>query len=168
MRGDGSMSTIGPVESATPMARLFRGALVILLAVLVFRFVLLPLRLEGVSMLPTYEDGSWKFANRLAYVLDEPRRGDIVAVRMAGGGSVYVKRIVGLPGERVAFVAGIAHVDGRPLEEPYVQRRSAWQVPESQLGPDEFFVVGDNRGMGAREHLFGKTQRRRIAGKLLW
>jgi signal peptidase I len=52
-------------------------------------------------MLPTYREGTINFANRAAYWLRDPRRGDAVAIRMAGPGVIYVKRIVGLPRERI-------------------------------------------------------------------
>ena len=55
-------------------------------------------------MLPTYRDHGVNFVNRLAYVFHEPRRGDVVAIRtLAGEHVMYMKRIVGLPGETVTF-----------------------------------------------------------------
>ena len=75
-------------------------------AVLVFGWILVPLRLSGVSMLPTYQDGRFNFANRAVYWMREPARGDVVAIRMAGLHAFYVKRIIGMPGERIEIVAG--------------------------------------------------------------
>ena len=60
---------------------------------------------------------------------------------------LFVKRIIGLPGERVRIEAGIVHVDERPLDEPYVVHRAAWVMSEKKLGEREYFVAGDNRGM---------------------
>lgn len=91
-----------------------------------------------------------------------------MAVRLAGWRVVYVKRIIGLPGERIAIRDGIVFVDGRAIDEPYVVRRAKWNVPELTLGPDEFFVVGDNRGMRMDQHEFGRVKRERIAGPLLF
>ena len=69
----------------------------------VAKFVLLPIRVEGVSMLPTYRENRVNFVNRLAYIYSKPKRGDVVAIRLAGPSIMYMKRIVGLPGETVEF-----------------------------------------------------------------
>ena len=62
-----------------------------------FRWVLIPVRTQGISMQPTYEPGALKFVNRLAFVQHPPSRGDVVAIRLAGPHVVYVKRIIALP-----------------------------------------------------------------------
>jgi len=136
--------------------------------VLVFGYVLLPLRLDGASMEPTYRDGSWTLVNTLAFRFREPARGDVVALRLAGPSYVYLKRVVGLPGERVAFVDGRLLVDGRPLVEPYVTEPCTWNRPPVVVGPDELFVVGDNRSNPLTHHAHGCVARARLAGGVLW
>jgi signal peptidase I len=79
-----------------------------------------------------------------------------------------VKRIIGLPGERIAITRGQVEVDGTPLEESYVVHRRPWDLPEIALGPREYFVVGDNRGMNAVDHEFGGVDRDRIAGRIVF
>ena len=133
-----------------------------------FRWVLVPIRTEGISMLPTYQSGSLKFANRLAYMSAKPERGDIVAIRLAGPHVVYVKRVIGLPGETVAFVDGQVLINGTPLQEPYVRNRRPWNLDGVTLGPREYFVVGDNRGMRIELHDLGTVRRDRIVGQMLW
>jgi signal peptidase I len=81
---------------------------------------------------------------------------------------MYVKRIVGLPGERIAFRDGMLIVDGREVVEGYLQHPSSWTVRETRLGPDEYFVAGDNRSMLMELHDFGRVKRERIAGPLLY
>ena len=83
-----------------------------------FRWVLIPIRTEGSSMLPTYTPDRLHFVNRLAYGAGGPARGDVVAIQMAGPHVVYVKRIVGLPGERVAIAGGQVQINGTALAEP--------------------------------------------------
>jgi signal peptidase I len=100
--------------------------------------------------------------------LAEPARGDVVAIRLAGPHMVYVKRIVGLPGERLAFVGGVIHINGVPLSEPYVKNQRPWDRPEVTLGAREYFAVGDNRGMEQGAHKFGIVDRERILGKVLY
>ena len=86
-----------------------------------------------------------------------PARGDVVAIRLAGLHVLYIKRIIALPGERISFNRGEVRIDGVPLTEPYVHYRRPWELPEVQLGPAEYFVVGDNRGMAAADHTFGRV-----------
>jgi signal peptidase I len=92
----------------------------------------------------------------------------VVGVRLAGWRVMYVKRIVGLPGERIEFRNGTLVVDGREIVEEYLQRPSSWTTQETPLGSDEFFVVGDNRSMPVEQHEFGRVKRERIAGPLLF
>jgi signal peptidase I len=125
----------------------------------------LHIRVEGISMLPAYQDGSAHFVNRLAYLWHEPRRGDVVSIRLAGVHLMYLKRIIGLPGETVVFVNGRVLIDGEVLDEPYEKLPCDWNLPPEKLGPDEYFVVGDNRSMPSQDHKFGKVERNRIVGK---
>src|ERR1700694_2080058 len=102
---------------SNPRATLMRIAAIIAGAAILFGLVLLPVRMQGISMLPTYADGKINFANRLAYVFHAPARGDVVAIRMAGPRVVYVKRIVGLPRESAAIVMGTVLIGGpRPAQ----------------------------------------------------
>lgn len=143
---------------------------IVLLAVsaAVLRWVLIPVRAEGISMEPTYRSGQLLFVNRLAYTFSRPSRGDIIAIRLAGPHVLYIKRVIALPGERVGIDHGAVDVDGRPLAEPYVVRRRAWDIPAVTLGSDEYFVVGDNRGMDAADHDFGRVDRVRILGRVIF
>jgi signal peptidase I len=137
-------------------------------SVVTFGWILIPVRAEGISMLPTYRDGSLNLVNRLAFVMQQPQRGGIVAIALAGPHVVYIKRIIGLPGERLAIADGVVRINGTPLDEPYVRNRSAWTMSEVQLGPDEYFLIGDNRGMREEDHDFGRAPRSRIIGKVLF
>ena len=134
----------------------------------VFGWMLTPIRVRGISMEPAYRDGALNLVNRVVYRFRPPARGDVVAIRLAGPHVLYVKRIVGLPGERIAFVNGNLQVNGTPLVEPYVLNRNPWDVPEVACGPREYFVVGDNRGMRAGDHDFGRVDARRILGTLVF
>jgi signal peptidase I len=131
------------------------------------RFVLSPIRAVGISMMPAYDEGQLLFLNRLAYRFGSPSRGDIVAITLPGGHAVLVKRVIGLPGERVRFTDGTVYVDDAPLEEPYVLHRIPWDIPEVTLGRDEYYVVGDNRSMAPHNHDFGIAERGRILGRVL-
>ncbi|MCX6896273.1 MAG: signal peptidase I [Verrucomicrobia bacterium] len=137
------------------------------LCFVVFKFILLPIRISGESMSPTYRDGQFNLVNRLAYLRHEPQRGDVVSISLAGPSVMFMKRIIALPGETVAFAAGRALVNGQPLAEPYLKLPCDWNRPPVTLGADEYFVLGDNRSMPMRDHTFGVAARRKIVGKVL-
>ena len=156
-----------------------------------FGFILLPVRVSGPSMLPTYRAGGVNLVNRFAYLRQEPRRGDVVTIRTSGveysaaelfedllhfrvqfsrlfrPSIMYMKRVVGLPGETIAFSGGRLFVDGQPLAEDYLKFSSTWEDAPKKLGANEFYVVGDNRSMRKEDHTCGGIARRQIVGKVL-
>jgi len=130
-------------------------------------FVLLPIRVVGISMLPTYQDRSVNVVNCLAYLFHSPQRGDVVAIRYSDKHAMLMKRIIGLPGETVQFHHGRALVNGKPLAEPYVRFPCNWEHGPEPVGWDEYYVVGDNRAMDLNEHEHGRAERKRIIGKVV-
>jgi signal peptidase I len=173
------------VMGRNPKATLARVAVLIVTCFIVFKFILLPIRVEGISMLPTYKNHSIHFVNRFAYLWHEPRRGDVVGIRFSRAETkattgiqkavrwlepphiMLLKRIIGLPGETVAFENGRVLINGEVLDEPYEKYDCDWNLPPKELGPDENFVVGDNRSMSLEGHTLGRPQRSQIVGKLL-
>lgn len=137
-------------------------------ALIVFKFILVPVRITGFSMEPTYHDGGLIFIDRLTYLNRIPKRGEVVAIRTSGLKVMYLKRIVALPGEMVAIENGLVKINGESFDEPYVVRRAPWQVPAVELGPAEYYVIGDNRLGSVENHLFGRVDADRIAGRALW
>lgn len=156
-----------------PRVTFVRAIVLGVLCVVVAKFVFLPVRVDGISMWPTYQSHSINFINRLPYLWHPPQRGDIVGIRLTPpeGWStphvMYLKRIIGLPGETIAFVNGTVLVNGKPLAEPYETHPGNWNCDPVKLGANEYFVVGDNRTMDKQYHEFGRTLRNRIVGKIL-
>ena len=150
-----------------PGRTLVRALVMALLCYLIFGFALLPVRVTGISMEPTYHDGAVNFCNRLAYLRHEPRRGNVVTIRYAGIHDMLMKRIIGLPGETVSFAHGRVFINGAPLAEPYLKEPSHWNLPPMKLDAAQYFVVGDNRSMRWQDHKFGKADRERIIGKII-
>ena len=151
-----------------PRTTVIRAGALVCGAAVLFGWILVPVRLSGISMQPTYRDGALNFANRAAYWLRQPARGDVVAIRMAGASAVYVKRIVGMPGERLEIVQGVVSINGHRLPEPAVVRQAAWSLAPVSVGADEYFVAGDNRSMAMEDHALGRVRRSRVRGKLLF
>jgi signal peptidase I len=151
-----------------PKRTLVRVVILVVVSVIVFKFVLQPIRVQGGSMLPTYKDRGIHFVYRLAYRFHEPRRGDVVVIRLLAGEHVmYMKRIVGLPGETVSFYQGRLCINGKPLDEPYVKFRCYWNHAPERVGPDQYYVVGDNRNMPWADHTKGRPTRDLIVGKVI-
>lgn len=147
-----------------PRRTTVRIGVLALICVVLFSWVLLPVRADGDSMLPTYSSGGFTLVNRMAYLTSKPRRGDVVAIRLAGPRVVYIKRIVALPGEHLKIRDGQVFIDGRPLVEPYVRHQRRWDLEELTLGPTEYFVAGDNRQTSD----YGRVYADRIIGRLLF
>ena len=98
---------------------LVRGLVVGVILLLGSQLLLTPVRAHGPSMVPTYAEGQLLWVNRLAYRFGTPvRRGDIVAITLRSGEAVLVKRIIGLPGERIRIDAGQVLIDDQPLTSP--------------------------------------------------
>ena len=150
-----------------PRYTLIRIAILLITSLVVFNFILLPIRVTGISMSPTYKDKSINFVDCLAYLHREPRRGDVVSIRFAGKHFLLMKRVVALPGETVGFAHGRIIVNGNMLDEPYEKWDCDWNIPPVTLGAGVYFVVGDNRTMPAEDHVFGEVSRDRIIGKVL-
>ena len=101
-------------------------------------------RISGTSMNDTVRSGDIVLVTRFDYRLGgSPAFGDIVECRFEGRSHTYVKRVVGLPGEVIAFEGGALYRDGSALSEPYVS--SATEDYRITLGEDEYLVLGDNR-----------------------
>jgi signal peptidase I len=156
---------------------LLRLALWAVLCVVVFKFLFVHIRVEGISMSPTCADKSVYWVSRIAYLRHEPQRGDVVAIRFVPADNsisrleppriMLLKRIIGLPGETVAFVNGHVLINGNILDEPYEKSGFNWNSAPVTLGPGQYYVVGDNRSMPAEDHVHGVYERNQIVGKAL-
>ncbi|MCI0597854.1 signal peptidase I [Candidatus Parcubacteria bacterium] len=147
----------------------------VLLAVLVVVpirvFVAQPFVVEGLSMYPTFGNNDYLIVDELSYRFSEPARGDVVIFRYPGNPSVfYVKRIIGLPGEKIDIEKGhvsITREDGSMLvlSEPYVVTEDATYSLSTTLGTDQYFVLGDNRPKSSDSRVWGALPKDHIIGK---
>ena len=163
-------SFIERVVYGTSLKRtLIRATILAVTCIVTAKFIFIPVRIDGASMVPTYSKRGLNFVNRLAYMRTAPQRGDVVAVRMREhANSVFLmKRVVGLPGERIGFEDGTVTVNGERLAEPYVEYPSDWDMVPVECGVDEYFVVGDNRSMPMEDHWFGRAKANLIAGRMM-
>ncbi len=133
----------------------------------VFSYVFRPVLVDGYSMAPTVRDRSFHFANLRAYRNGPPMRGDIIVIDKDGFGSMYMKRVLGLPGETVSFEGGDLIIDGAVFNENYLADRGDWDMQPLLLGEDEYLVAGDNRTVPRRAHMMGIVELDAIRGKLV-
>jgi len=145
-----------------------RVLLVALLSVIIFRYILVPINVQGLSMEPTITDGSLHFYFRLSYLFSTPERFDIVTVRLAGSKVLLLKRIIAFPGESVAFRQGNLYINGKLVQEPQHMYPSDWELGPRTVKAGTFYIVGDNRSVPIQQHRFGQIDADRILGKVVW
>lgn len=143
------------------------GIVACLVSLVLITFVFQISRVEGDSMYPTLEDGQYTIVNKLVYRLHPPERGDIVVFRAPQEPSKdYVKRIIGLPGEKIAFHRGHVLINGLYLQEPYLSTLPDYEDPPPLRVPqDHYYVLGDNRANSEDSHQFGPIPKESIRGK---
>jgi len=119
-------------------------------------------------MEPTYMTGRFCFANRLAYLMKPPQRGDIVVIRSNERPKprYLLKRIIALPNETIEIRDGSVYINGKYYYEAYPQSRSDWNMPALKIDENHYYVIGDNRSMPMEEHMHLKVRRKNIIGKI--
>ncbi len=160
-------------EEAGELERGLREMMEVFLLTLILFFTLravfLNFRIMGTSMLPTLHDGEYVFVYRLAYWRHPPRRGDIIVFRHPlNPKRTLIKRVIGLPGETVSVHDGQVYINGQPLPEPYILASPHYKVAPVTVGPDEVYVLGDNRNNSSDSHAWGLLKREYIVGKAVW
>jgi len=147
---------------------ILRLVVIAALAVVLFTYVLIPFKINGQSMEPTYQNGRMNFCWRPAYLFSPPGRHDIVAVRFAGRHIMLLKRVVGLEGDTVEFRDGDLFINREKLAEPYVRYPCNWNLAPRTVKKGNIYVVGDNRDVPIHTHDFGQTPIKRVLGAPLW
>jgi len=146
---------------------------VALLCVLVAAFFVRTPQVSGRSMAPQIVSGEYVLIDTLTYHFKAPARGDIVAFRRdedpAEGiePSVYIKRIIGLPGDRIVIRDGSVYVNGTALSEPYVRFRDRRSFPQVVVPAGALYVLGDNRADSEDSRAFGCVTVRSVIGKAI-
>jgi signal peptidase I len=131
-------------------------------------FLYQPVRVEGTSMLPSLEDQDRLFINKMAFRVGEIQREDVVVFQYPHDRTKsYIKRVIGLPGDRVRIDHGRVYVNGQRLAERYVPARfmDERSQPEMRIPAGEYFVMGDHRSISSDSRDFGPVERDLIYGK---
>ena len=150
----------------------FRDLLIsICISAFIIIFLYQPVKVEGTSMLPGLEDQERIFINKFVYRLEPIERGDVVVFRYPRDPSKsYIKRVIGVPGDRVRIDDGRVYLNGAQIAEPYVpwQYRDSRSYPDSVVPPHAYFVLGDHRSLSNDSREFGPVQDRFISGKAVF
>ena len=125
-------------------------------------------RVENVSMQPTLYEGELLVVWEPAYVLGEPKRGDIIVFHHNGQTDEdYIKRVIGLPYDTISVRDGQVIVNGQVLSEPYIaeitEYEGDWSVPANSL-----FVLGDNRNRSSDSHVWGFVPMQDVVGRAVF
>jgi signal peptidase I len=168
------------------------GAILIVLAIK--QWIINPYRIPSSSMEPTlhcaprgvegclaagglFHGSDRVLACRICYDLWSPKRGDIVvfntpprALTACGMGGVYVKRLIGLPGDVWSERDGYVYIDGKRLNEPYIKPapvRDHYTYKPQKIPPGQYFMMGDNRSGSCDSRRWGTVPRKNLIGKVV-
>ena len=150
---------------------------VVVFAIAIFLFIYLlvlqPHKIKGDSMQPNYPDGEFLLTDKVTYRFKKPERGDVIVFDAPGSQSEeYIKRIIGLPGEKVNISDGSVFVNGIKLQEDYLNKTLitspgsfALEGKEIMVPTDNFFVLGDNRIASSDSRTWGFVGKEKINGR---
>lgn len=134
-------------------------------------FLYQPVRVEGTSMLPGLQDQERIFINKFVYKLEPIERGDIVVFHYPfDPGQSYIKRVIGISGDRVRIVDGQVYVNGNPIKEPYVPGEyfDYRSMVQTTVPPHCYFLLGDHRSLSKDSRDFGAVDQSYIYGKAVF
>jgi signal peptidase I len=161
------------VSRPLPVVAVWARDLLVSLAISAFIIIFLyqPVKVEGTSMMPGLEDQERIFVNKFVYRWEPIQRGDIVVFRYPRDTSKsYIKRVIGVAGDRVRIENGQVYVNDQALEEDYVpsEYADARSYAEVTVPTHSYFVLGDHRTMSNDSRDFGPVNERYIYGKAVF
>lgn len=164
-----ALETAPPSQARRILVETIQTIALALVLFLVINFVSARIRVDGSSMEPTFHDGDYVVVNRLAYKLGDMQRGDVVVFPFPNQPDVdYIKRVIGLPGDRVAVYNGTVYVNGSPISEDYLLEPSNGNYAERVVPEGSVFVMGDNRNHSDDSRTWGFLVIDDIIGKAVF
>lgn len=152
---------------------LFTLAFIVVVVVIPIRaFVVSPFVVDGASMHPTFANLDYLVVDEIVYRFHEPARGDVIVMRYPLNPSVfYIKRVIGLPNEKISIDHGAVTVTTAAgkmliLSEPYTVNEDATYTKDVLLKGDEYFVMGDNRPNSSDSRVWGPLPRKDVVGRV--
>ncbi len=148
-------------------------ALIIVLPIRMY--IAQPFIVSGSSMDPTFGNGNYLIVDQLSYRFEKPKRGEVIVFKYPNDPSkFFIKRIIGLPGEKVEIINGEVYIkspsgtESLKLGESYVESdKRKYDNWSFSLGADEYFVMGDNRAASSDSRVWGALKEKFIVGRAL-
>lgn len=140
-------------------------------------FIAQPFIVSGASMEPTFFTGDYLIIDELSYRIREPKRGEVIILRAQNNPVFYIKRVIGLPNEKIEIKGNKVYVfdkenkNGYQLKENYLSEHETYPDDYFELKNNEYLVLGDNRPKSFDSRQFGPIQKKNITGKVflrLW
>ena len=149
-------------------------AIIIIVAFFVRYFVLQPFIVQGESMEPNFHNNEYLLVDKLTYRFRAAERGEVIVFHPpTAPGSNYIKRIIAIPGDTIEIKDGVVLVNGAKISEPYLPAEktlitapNANNVLKETLGPDQYFVLGDNREHSSDSREWGILPKANIIGRV--
>jgi signal peptidase I len=162
-----------PSGRAAGLVSAWMRDLIVSLGISAFIIVFLyqPVKVEGTSMMPSLDDQERIFINKFVYRLEAIQRGDIVVFRYPRDpAKSFIKRVIGVAGDRVRIEDGRVYLNGKMLAEDYVPRvyEDERSYPEIVVPADSYFVLGDHRSLSNDSRDFGPVESSYIYGKAVF
>jgi signal peptidase I len=145
---------------------------------IIYLFIASPHQVNGQSMVPTFQSGEYVLSDKISYRIGEPQRGDVIVFHAPpaaecpeGTGCDFIKRVIGVPGETIQVHDNHIYINDQPLEESYIPKEFqinpglATKNKSITLGPNEYFVCGDNRPYSSDSRAWGPIHKSDIVGK---
>ena len=140
---------------------------VIIIAVIIKLYVFSPVKVNGNSMVPTLNDGDYMILNEIGYRMNGLKRFDIVVANI--NGEMLIKRVIGLPGEKVEYAYNKLYVNGENVIENFKHDDTddfSFSELDAEVVPENhYFLVGDNRGNSKDSRIIGFVPANKIMGK---
>ncbi len=135
---------------------------IIVMVLLIKRYVVSPIKVNGSSMHNTLHDKDIMILNEIVYRFNDIKRYDIVVVEARG--ELLIKRVIALPGESISCKDGYLYINGKKTKDKYAYTETE-DFKEVKVGKNEYFVMGDNRGDSLDSRVLGAFKKQDILGK---
>ena len=143
---------------------------------LIYMFAAQPHKVSGRSMVPTFMDGDYIFTDKITYRFKEPSHEDIIVLKNPRDESQdFIKRIIAVPGDTIKIENNSVYVNGKQLNEPYLPIQTPTRPGsflneggEINTGPNQYFVIGDNREHSSDSREWGPITKQEIIGKVFF
>ena len=138
--------------------------IIVVVVILIRTFIITPALVDGASMDNTLKDGQLVIINKFSMIVNKPKRFDIVVVKNNDSHDKIIKRVIGLPNEKIVYRDNNLYINGELYKENYVLGNTTDY--EVETGEDEYFVLGDNREVSKDSRILGNFKKKDIIGKV--